>query len=106
AWAAVFSAWLPLALVITKYLGDLVPTLPGTDVPLIGIKPGDAGVHLAGAAAFVLLRLHQRGDDPHRRRGARWLFWACWLTSLLFVTALNRGGFLSVLVALGLVSVF
>ncbi len=106
-WLVLLAAWLPIALTITKFLGDYVPTMPGTDdVSLIGIKPGDAGVHLAGGAIFVLLGLYggPRNQGASERRGPR-LFWPLWLTSLLFVAALNRGGFLSIVLSLTLVAV-
>jgi hypothetical protein len=100
-----FAAWLPAALAITKYAGGLVPDMPGTGVALISIKPGDAGVHLAGAAAFVLLGLHRlSGRERTRATSSRRLFWPLWLLSLLFVAALNRGGFLAVVAALAIVS--
>lgn len=106
-WLVLLAAWLPIALTTTKFLGDYVPTMPGTEVSLIGIKPGDAGVHLAGGAIFVLLGLYGvPGDAGVSKRRSPRLFWAMWLTSLLFVASLNRGGFLSVVVSLGLVAFF
>lgn len=103
-WLTLLAAWLPIALTITKFLGDWVPKMPGTDVSLIGIKPGDAGVHLAGGAIFVLLGLYSDPDHVGAGRRSPRLFWASWLTSLLFVAALNRGGFLSIVLSLGLVA--
>jgi len=105
-WLSPFAAWLPIALAITKFLGPLVPDMPGTDVSLLSMKPGDAGVHLAGAATFVLLGLRQTAGGGRDATRSSKFFWALWLTSLLFVAALTRGGFLSVVVALVLAGLF
>ena len=53
--------WVPLAAVLTIVFGNSLPTAPGSDVPIIFFKAGDAGVHLAGIAAFVLLGLYAWG---------------------------------------------
>ena len=100
-WLSPFAAWLPIALAITRFLGPAVPDMPGTDVSVLSMKPGDAGVHLAGAAVFVLLGLRQSeaaggGSAPRSSK----VFWTLWFVSLLFVAALTRGGFLAVAVAL------
>jgi hypothetical protein len=105
-WITLFAAWLPAALAIARYLGELVPDMPGTDLPLISMKPGDAGVHLAGAAAFVLAGLYNGSieDERDRPRYPR-MFWPLWALSVLFVAALNRGGFLAVMTALAIVGI-
>ena len=52
-WVTRFAAWLPFALVMTRF-AERVPNMPGTNMPLFTMKAGDGGVHLAGAAVFVL----------------------------------------------------
>jgi hypothetical protein len=103
-WVGLCAAWLPIALAIKRFMGEAIPNLPGTDVAIISTKPGDGAVHLAGAATFVLLGLYESaaGADSRRRDTPR-LFWPLWLLSLVFVAALNRGGFLSVVAALAIV---
>lgn len=81
--------WLPLAAVLTVTLGDRLPTAPGSDVPIIYFKAGDAGVHLAGIAAFVLVGLAARSAAWTWVREA--VLWAGWLVSFGLAGALNRG---------------
>jgi O-Antigen ligase len=101
-WIMRAAVWLPMVLLLDRWLGERNPILPGTGQLLFSVKAGDAGVHLAGAAAFVLLGLNsgppeEEGGDPSRT----WrLFWALFVFSLVCVAALNRGGFLAVTAAL------
>lgn len=83
---------------ITKALGPSAPSLPwAPEVSLATFKLGDVGVHLGGAAAFMLLGL----GVPFRRAGTRVAWWGGWLLALALVAASSRGGFLSVVVAAG-----
>ena len=81
--------WLPLAAVLTVTLGDRLPTAPGSDVPIVYFKAGDAGVHLAGIAAFVLVGLAARSPVWTWVRES--VLWAGWLVSFGLAGALNRG---------------
>jgi len=45
---------IPFLFAASRYLGDYIPDVPGTDVPLLLIGPGEVPVHLAGAAVFAL----------------------------------------------------
>lgn len=93
-----FVIWVPVGWLIGHFFGNRLPTMPGTEnIALIEFKSGDAGVHLAGVAAFVVLGLHQRGK---RRRGqgiraTEWLVWGFWMVGFLFAAATNRGGALA-----------
>ena len=50
--------------------------IPGTDVPLLAFKGGDAGVLLAGIAAFILVGLYARAEPkPRLPEPLPWLFW-------------------------------
>jgi hypothetical protein len=102
-----FAVWVPLLIIAGRTIGESLPNMPGTDVPMLSPKQGDAGVHLAGAAAFVLLGLNTRlsGDEADEWRGSR-LFWLAWTIAFMCVAALNRGGFLSACAALFVLSVF
>lgn len=89
-----FLVWVPLAGLLTEVL--TLPTVPGSDVPIVVFKGGDAGVHLAGIAAFILLGLYAKVS-------ARWvpetLIWALWLFALAVAGILNRAGFVAALMS-------
>jgi len=93
----------PLLFIARRLVGDSI-LMPGTDVPLLTNKMGDAGVHLAGAAAFVLAFGSATGAEPERSVRSTWMFWGTWIVALACVAGQNRGGFLSVVVALALVA--
>lgn len=78
--------WFPVAAVLTIVYGDQIPSAPGSEVPLIFFKGGDAGVHLAGIAAFVFAGLYGQGALREA------FLWTAWATSGVLVAALNRGG--------------
>jgi hypothetical protein len=46
---------IPFIFVAGRYMGNSLPKMPGTDVPLLQLQPTDLGVHLAGAAVFALV---------------------------------------------------
>jgi O-Antigen ligase len=96
-----FVVWLPIIAVLVRSTDSPI-LVPGTGMPLFVIKAGDVGVHLAGIAAFILLELDRdwfESDAPQPWR--RKLFWGGWMVALMFVAALNRGGFVAALAALG-----
>lgn len=100
-WLTPFVIWAPAALILGRVLGADAPSLPGTGLPIFNPKAGDAAVHLAGAAAFVLLGLDSATSDIEKRqRSRRRMFWALWVVCVLCVTALNRGGFVAVTAAM------
>jgi hypothetical protein len=88
-----FLAWLPFASYL--YYTDTAGWETSSGVPLFFFKAGDAAVHLAGVAAFLLLGL--RGS--HRRLPLLGC-WICWLFSAILVFSVNRGGILAVSSAL------
>lgn len=88
--------WLPFAAVVSAVYGDVLPTAPGSDVPIIFFKAGDAGVQLAGVAAFMLVGLFA---PPYNRAVLTALTWVGWFVSLGLVAAMNRGGMLSAAMA-------
>ena len=53
----IFVALAPIAFLIDLLVGDAVPRLPGSPVPLLDVKAGDILVHLAGSAAFLVAGL-------------------------------------------------
>lgn len=101
------------AFLVWVVLAELLRSVPGRvpmvddGVPLIDLKPGDVGVHLAGVGAFMMLGLHRPSDAGARgwRRG--WieaLVWVGWSIDFALVAARNRGGGLAVLAALAAVA--
>jgi hypothetical protein len=103
-WILPLAAWSPAVLLLSRLLGASAPNMPGTDLPLFSAKSGDFGVHLAGAATFLLLGLGRAASSRSGVRLRSAAFWSLWLVSMLFVASLNRGGFLSVLTALSIVA--
>lgn len=102
---AAYGRLVPILLggsIIVMFVRRLVPSfdpiLFGSDAPLLGLKPGDMSVHLAGALAFLVLGLHRAGasDRPTFARRHEWIVWSMWLIGAAAAFS-NRGGMLSVL---------
>lgn len=85
--------WIPLGLLVTQFAPNATPSLPGSNVHLLDYKPGDAAVHLAGIAAFLLVGLDggRRAGTAIRQVGT----WALWLVGTAVAGILNRGGMLA-----------
>jgi hypothetical protein len=88
-------AWIPAAALIAYGLPALLPTIPGTDVPILVFKSGDAAVHLAGISAFILVGLYGHGSAIGVVGEA--LTWAAWAAGAAIISALNRGGMVAIL---------
>jgi hypothetical protein len=93
-------AWLLAAWGLTRVFSFGI-FFPGSPVPLIYLKPGDVGVHLAGAAAFMLLRLDRRGVEWSDRK--LWLLWGLWVADWAVWGVSNRAGMLSALIGIAVV---
>lgn len=89
-----FIGWVPIAGLLTFALGAAIPHTPGSNVPFVAFKGGDVGVHLAGAAAFLLSGLFVANPSQLRTLGET-LLWPGWLAALGIAGAVNRGGLLS-----------
>jgi len=85
--------WLPVAAVLTVSFGDQLPSVPGSEIPFVSFKAGDAGVQLGGVAAFVLVGL--AGRSPAWTVTRESLFWIGWLLSAGLSSALNRGAMIA-----------
>jgi hypothetical protein len=72
---------------------DSLPEIPSLGVPILSLRLGDLGVHLAGAAAFTLLGF--------RRAGIIWTLFL--LTAMGIVATQSRGAMLAMVVPLALV---
>ena len=91
--AAPLAFWVPVSAVLTLGFANHIPTAPGSDVPIVYFKAGDAGVHMAGLATFILVGLYSW-------RGARTAFsesilWLLWIVSVAVSSAISRGGMLA-----------
>lgn len=95
-----YLAWLLVAVVFVK-INPLNIYFPGSPVPLLQLKSGDVGVHLAGAAAFMLLRLDFRGGGWSSAK--LWSLWGVWIVNWVTWGASNRGGMFSALVGISIV---
>jgi len=81
--AAVFAG--PL-MYLTKVANIPMPSLPGTNVPLIPLRAGELGVHLSGCAVMALVGL----------RSTRWPWLCALIFGVLLVASQNRGGMLAI----------
>lgn len=86
-----FVFWVPLAAILYVTLGDVLPHAPGSPEPLVVFKAGDAGVHLAGIGAYMVLGLGGASLSAVRD----WVIWAGWLIALGISGAISRGGLLA-----------
>ena len=101
-WLLVFPLAVPVLYAVGRVAADAGVTLPVSGVPMVIFKPGDAGVHLAGAATLLLT-----GAYPRRLPSAlRIVWWLAWSGAILVVGSQNRGGLVAVAGALACVAVF
>lgn len=89
-----FLVWTPIAGLVAVGFHGRLPTMPGTDVEIPSFKGGDAGVLLAGVAAFVLVGLYHRAESRPRLREP--LLWIPWLAGTGVVAIVNRGGLVAI----------
>lgn len=97
-WFAILSA--PL-FVMADRLANVLPTFPGTTLPIMNIKAGDFGVHLAGAVVFLALGLH-REFPPQKGNwmGFKDIILVSFMAlGVVAIGSRNRGGLLSVVLA-------
>lgn len=74
-----------LILLFQRYNGDYIPNVPGTNIPLLKVSPGDPAVHLCGAVVFALAGL--------RKITPVWILIA--YPSLAMVASISRGPLLA-----------
>jgi len=79
--------WLVVSPIIVK-LNLIDIRLTGSPVNLFWIRPANAGVHLAGAAVFMLLRLDLYDGGWSQVR--IWLLWLVWVVAWIVCAIENR----------------
>lgn len=82
--AFIYALWGGIAFYITSQYEEVLPRWPTSGTIMLDVRPGEAGVHLAGATVFVLLGM---------RKVPRW-----WIIPLIVSVALvtpSRGAMLS-----------
>ena len=89
----VFAA--PVVALLGGYLSGRLPTMPGTQVPILITKYSDVQVHLAGIVAFVYLGF-RRLISIHL---------VAIVLGVIAMGALNRGGFLAFFLAVSLLMI-
>lgn len=99
-WGRYVALFIPWVIVLYFFM-EVFPfpfRFPGSPVPLISVKYGMVGVHLAGAGAFLLLRL-DRKTHPWSS-GLVWTLWALWALGWVLFGSSNRAGMLSALMGM------
>jgi hypothetical protein len=106
-WFWWFAFWSPVAGIIFSTVEPSIPRVPGSGgIPVLFVKAGDFGVHLAGVATFVLVGLADSHWPPRSHRTwLEWGWWMAWLGGVAITGATSRGALLSVLVAVAAVMV-
>jgi O-antigen ligase len=105
-WLPWFLVWVPIGYLAFVQISEVsLPTFPGTEVQILYLKPGDLSVHLAGAAAFLALGLHRfyPARDLKTLAYKEIVWWGALAAGVIATGSRNRGGLLSVLVALAVV---
>lgn len=94
---------MPVVFVASQLADEYLPSLPNTPGAFVPqLKPGDLAVQLAGIGAFLLLGLRERLLGL-RARAPEPLLWTSWLVAFVLSATSNRGGMVSVAMALGIV---
>ena len=108
AWLPWFLVFVPVISFFTAVYWDRILTVFPLPIDRPTLKPGDIGVHLAGAAAFLALGLRNHFTSrPHKYRKAKeWLWWLFWTIGLMIAGSRSRGALLCMIIALAIVAVF
>jgi hypothetical protein len=106
-WLPRLVIWIPIGITISELARNLFPAPPGGGGAIVPQRAGDAGTHLAGIAAFLLLGLHRRpaGDSRPALLSSERFLWPMWVCGFGFAAAVNRGGMVSVLLGVFTVAV-
>jgi hypothetical protein len=80
-----FVVAIPFVYLIQRYMADYIPNVPGSNIPIIWISPGELNVHLTGAVVFALAGF--------RKVSVIWI--VCLIAALVMASASSRGALLS-----------
>ena len=99
-WIMLLLIWIPITLVLGKLSGFQYPVFTG-------LKTGDAAVHLAGIAVFLMLHLGKKEENRKSGLGTLrdWGLWIFWVVGVVLVITQSRGAFLAIALPLFLVFV-
>jgi hypothetical protein len=101
-----FLPAIPIVLILAVTLGDSLPTIPWTKtVSILTLKAGDVAVSAAAAVVFLMTFPNRmRGEGRYEISTYRTIeFVGVYLTAII-VMVMNRGGFLSIVLAVLLFS--
>ncbi len=98
----IFLLWLPILYVVRQVIG-FDYKLPGSDVSLLWVKFGDAGVHLGMVGAYLLLRLDRFLKSRPWNIGMILALWMLWGGAWIVYGTQGRAGMVAAL--LGVFSV-
>ena len=107
-WLPWFLVLAPIFFMVSQKMTDSLPKFPNSKVGIIHMKPGDMGVHLAGAAAFLGLGLHRgilRAGEKFSQ-AKEFGMWMVWGIGVIAAGSRNRGGLMSVFLACAIVLLF
>lgn len=100
----IYLTWVVVAGSVRALSPDSIPSLGADGGSVFLVKPGDVAVHLAGIGAFLVLGLHRASPAGKRPFWlSEWFLWTVWTTGFLLFGSQNRGGLLSVLIAMTMV---
>jgi hypothetical protein len=88
-----FLVLVPITAALAPLVSNSLPTVPGSDISVLEFKEGDMGVHLAGAAAFVIVGLFQTPGAAVALVDT--ILLPFWLFGVGVALSLNRGGFVA-----------
>jgi hypothetical protein len=83
--ATSFVIVIPFVFLIQRFMADYIPNVPGTNIPILWVSPGELNVHLTGAVVFVLVGF--------RRINTIWI--GCLIVALALACASSRAAILS-----------
>ena len=89
-----YGVFAPIILNINVMVGDSFPSWPGSGVPLVYVRLGEAAIHIAGSAVFVLLGFRQVS-----------YVWLGFLFISLIVVTVSRGAMLSCMVPIAVAAI-
>lgn len=97
---AVVVIWAPIAIVLNRLYGGVVPLVPDSATSIFSFKPGDYALFTAASVAYVWV------IGEHYSSSYRSIVTLLGAIGLLVAASQNRGGVLGALVVLGLASLF